>query len=59
MANIDIAIGALGIALSMILWGIDRVWRENHPTFRRSVGGVYLAVGLFWLYIALVAATAP
>lgn len=57
MVNLDLAVGSLGIALSMILWGIDKLGGDGHPTFKKGVGLVYLVVGVFWLYVAYVAAT--
>lgn len=57
MANIDLALAALGVALAMITWGLDKMhYFERHPRFGNRVGKIYVLVGLFWLFITVYAA---
>ena len=54
-SNVDLSLAALGLALTMITWGLDKMhFFENHPNWGIPVGAVYLAAGVFWLIIAIV-----
>jgi hypothetical protein len=60
LANLDVAVGALGVAIVLILWSIDKWFWSPTPltSGKKVIAGVFALVGLFWLYVAWVAVTA-
>jgi hypothetical protein len=55
--NLDVGLAALGLALSMITWGLDKLWGEGHPNLKKVVGVAYIGAGIFWFYVMYVAFT--